>query len=107
MNRLEDYASKCAVLRQIMSNKAQKYSVINAVQNIATVVVSSFLLFIGFSGTETIHKHVSKLVEVEVTSVGFGFNILVFSLFVLAILHLVFHFGKKQSDAERAIVFFN
>lgn len=105
MNRLEDYANKCSVLRQIMSNKAQKYRKINAAQNFATVVVSSFLLFIGFSGTETIYKYVSKIIEVEATSVGFGFNILVFSLFLLGTLHLVFHFGKKQADAERAIVF--
>lgn len=88
-----------------MSNKAHNFRTINAVQNIATVVVSSFLLFIGFSGTETIHKYVSKVIEIEPSTVGFGFNILVFFLFVLAILHLVFHFGKKQSDAERAIVF--
>lgn len=105
MSRLEEYVSKSAVLRQIMSNKAQKFRTINAAQNIATVVVSSFLLFMGFSGTETIHKYVSKVIDIEPTSVGFGFNLLVFSLFVLAILHLVFQFGKKQSDAERAIVF--
>lgn len=88
-----------------MSNKAQKYRHINASQNIATVVVSSFLLFMGFSGTETIHQYVSTFVDVETTSIGFGFNILVFFLFVLATLHLVFQFGKKQFDAERAIVF--
>tara|TARA_R110001606_G_scaffold397010_2_gene572342 strand:+ start:6054 stop:7151 length:1098 start_codon:yes stop_codon:yes gene_type:complete len=105
MNRLEDYAYKCALLRKIMSNKAYFFRKVNAIQNLATVVVSSFLLFIGFSGTKTIHENLSKIIEIELTSVEFGFNLFVFFIFLLAILHLVFHFGKKQSDAERAIVF--
>jgi hypothetical protein len=104
MERLKGYAKKCHILRQIMSNKAQKYRHINAAQNMATVVVSSFLLFIGFSGTEKIQTYINWFVAVDSLKIEFAFNVMVFVLFVVAILHLVFQFGRKQADAERAIV---
>lgn len=104
MDRVGDYLNKCRILRQIQSNKAQKYRVINAAQNIATVVVSSFLTFIGFSGTEKVQTYIEWFMVADRLKVEFAFNLLVFALFVLAILHLVFQFGKKQADAERAIV---
>jgi len=87
-----------------MSNKAQKYRRINAAQNVATVVVSSFLLFIGFSGTGKVQAYLNWFVAVDSLKVEFAFNFMVFVLFVVAILHLVFQFGRKQADAEQAIV---
>src|SRR5258708_2910275 len=58
-SRVEDYLSKSTILKQIMSNKARRYRNINAAQNIATVAVSSLLLFFGFSGLEKIRTYVS------------------------------------------------
>jgi hypothetical protein len=104
LQRTKDYGHKCHILRQIQSNKARRFRRINAAQNIATVVVSSFLAFIGFSGIDKITTYLNWVGVVDRVKVEFAFNTLVFVLFVLAILHLVFQFGKKQSDAERAIV---
>ena len=104
MDRLESYKHKCQILRQIQSNKALQFRTINAAQNIAVVVVSSFLMFIGFSGQEKIYKYVNWVAPMSLDKVEFLFNFLVFVLFVLAILHLVFRFGEKQAQSERAIV---
>lgn len=87
-----------------MSNRARFFARINAAQNITTVVLTSFLGFIGFSGTEKVQTYLNWIVEADKIKVEFAFNIVVFGLFVVATLHLVFHFGKKQSDAEQAIV---
>jgi len=104
MDRIREYGHKCQVLRQIMSNKAGKYRKINAAQNISTVVLTSFLGFIGFSGTDKVQTYLNWFFVADKLKVEFAFNVLVFGLFVLATLHLVFHFGKKQADAEQAIV---
>ncbi len=58
----------------------------------------------GFSGLETITKYANWIVVVQQDTVGLVFNLLVFFLFVLVILHLVFRFGQKQAHSERAIV---
>lgn len=104
MERILGYVHKCRILRQIQSNKARKYGLINTWQNIATVVVSAFLTFIGFSGIDKIHTYLNWAIAVDRPKVEFAFNFLVFILFVLVILHLVFQFGRKQAQSERAIV---
>lgn len=104
MARIAAYAKKCRVLRQIQSNKAKRYRRINTAQNVATVTVSSFLTFIGLSGIQKIHTYANWLVAIKEPQVEFAFNLLVFILFVLVILHLVFQIGRKQSESERAIV---
>ena len=104
MDRIRDYGYKSRVLRQIMSDRARFYACINAAQNITTVVLTSFLGFIGFSGTEKVQLYLNWIIAADKLKVEFAFNIIVFGIFVVATLHLVFHFGKKQSDAEQAIV---
>ena len=104
MDRLLEYSHKCKILRQIQSNKARKYRRINNIQNLLTVIISAFITFIGFSGITKISEYVNWIVTSDVEKVQFAFNLLVFFLFVLVILHLVFQFGKKQSESERAIV---
>lgn len=104
LERLADYAKKLRVIRQIMSNKARRYASINTAANLATVVISSLLTFIGFSGLSKIQAYVSLITPIEQDTVELVFNLLVFLLFVLLVLHLVFRFGSKQADAERAIV---
>ena len=59
MERLLEYSNKCKILRQIQSNKANRYKSINTFQNVVTVVVSSFITFIGFSGTTQIHSYLN------------------------------------------------
>lgn len=102
-SRAETYLKKCDILKQIMSNKARSYRKINAWQNGLTVVVSSLLLFIGFSGLEKIATYVSWVYPIKETAAELGFNFLVFLLFVIGILHLVFHFSQKQSAAEKGV----
>ncbi|MEO6667657.1 MAG: hypothetical protein ABIO65_12925, partial [Nitrospiria bacterium] len=55
-------------------------------------------------GSDKVQTYLNWIIDADKLKVEFAFNILVFGLFVLATLHLVFHFGKKQSDAEQAIV---
>jgi uncharacterized protein len=107
MDRIREYGHKCQVLRQIMSNKANRYRKINDIQNASTVVLTSFLGFIAFSGTDKVQTYLNWIFvtsKPDKPQAEFAFNVLVFGLFVLATLHLVFHFGKKQTDAEQAIV---
>lgn len=86
-----------------MSNKARRYRAINATQNIATVGVSSLLLFVGFSGIEKVRIYLSWIHPVGKDGTELGFNLLVFSLFVIGTLHLVFRFPEKQSQVEKAV----
>jgi hypothetical protein len=102
-SRIEDYLKKAILLKQIMSNKARRYRTINAAQNIATVAVSSLLLFIGFSGFDKITLYISWVHPVTREGAELAFNLLVFALFVVGVLHLVFRFPEKQSSAEKGI----
>ncbi|WP_186464911.1 nucleotidyltransferase family protein [Azospirillum brasilense] len=102
-SRVEDYLRKSVILKQIMSNKAKTYRAINAAQNVATVAVSSLLLFFGFSGLDKVQKYVSWVHPISADATEFGFNLFVFLLFVVGVLHLVFRFSEKQSRAEAAV----
>lgn len=102
-SRIEDYLKKSVILKQIMSNKARLYRKINAAQNIATVAVSSLLLFVGFSGLDKITKYISWAHPVTRDGAELAFNLLVFALFVVGVLHLVFRFPEKQSSSEKGI----
>ncbi|WP_145962713.1 nucleotidyltransferase family protein [Rhizobium phaseoli] len=102
-SRIEDYMKKVVILKQIMSNKARRYQKINAAQNIATVVVSSLLLFFGFSGIDKIQQYVSWVGPISKDFTEFFFNISMFLLFVIGTLHLVFRFPDKQSQSEKAV----
>ena len=102
-SRIEDYLRKSAMLKQIMSNKARRYRRINAAQNIATVGVSALLLFIGFSGLAKIQSWITPVYEMTESATELSFNLLVFVLFVIGVLHLVFQFPDKQSRAEKAV----
>lgn len=102
-SRIEDYLRKSIVLRQIMSNQSRRFSRINAAQSITTVVVSSALLFLGFSGLDKMAIWISWVYPVSKDVVELGFNGLVFDLFVVATLHLVFQFPTKQAKAEQSV----
>jgi uncharacterized protein len=102
-SRLSDYVNKITVIRQIMSNKSRVFRVINATQSTITVVVSSLLLFMGFSGLPKIQQWISWIIPVSQDVTEFIFNTLVFILFVIGTLHLVFRFSEKQAKADQAI----
>jgi uncharacterized protein len=102
-SRIEDYRTKAILLKQIMSNKARRYRAVNAAQNIATVAVSSLLLFMGFSGLDKITKYASWIHPITGDGAELAFNLLVFGLFVVGVLHLVFRFPAKQNSAEKGI----
>ena len=102
-SRTEEYLKKAILLKQIMSNKARRYRAINAAQNFATVAVSSLLLFVGFSGLGKIQKYISWVHPITHDGAELAFNLLVFALFVVGVLHLVFRFSEKQSSAEKGV----
>lgn len=102
-SRIEDYFKKALLLKQIMSNKARRLRAINAAQNIATVAVSSLLLFVGFSGLDKITKYISWVHPVTRDGAELAFNMLVFALFVVGVLHLVFRFPEKQASSEKGV----
>lgn len=104
IERVREYHHKLQILRQIMSNKAGLNRAINTGANIATVVVSSSLTFMGFSGLPNIRRYLGLFVVATPDAVEFAFNLLILLLFILVMLHLVFRFGAKQSEAERAVV---
>lgn len=104
LDEIADYSHKARILRQIQSNKAYRFGRINTAQNIATVVVSAFVTFAGFSGIEKIQAYLGGASTASEPRVEFLFNLMVFVLFVLVILHLVFHFNKRQAEAESAVV---
>lgn len=103
MERIFEYKHKAEVLRQIHSDRAKRYNCINSTQSIITVVVSGFITFIGFYGIEKL-RILLNLSQEQDGLFEFIFNFLIFLLFVNVILHLVFHFSKKQADSNRAIV---
>ncbi|HRX95815.1 MAG TPA: nucleotidyltransferase family protein [Bacteroidales bacterium] len=104
MERIIEYKHKSKILRQIHSNKARFYRKINNGQSIITVIVSSFITFMGFYGISNLHVLINKVVNIDISVFEFLFNLFVFILFVNVILHLVFYFNKKQNEAEKAIV---
>lgn len=104
MEQIAEYGYKATVLRQIMSNKARKYRRLNNIQNGITVVLTSFLGFMGFTGMDKVQTYLSWFMAADKLKVEFAFNLLIFGLFLMATLHLVFHFGRKETSADNAIV---
>lgn len=107
--RLVDYKHKCTVIKQIQSKKALRYKKINTVQNVITISISAFITFLGFSGKDMFFGFFFKLFNVDNSSsmsetyIEFIYNTLVFILFFETILHLIFQFGNKQYESEKAI----
>jgi hypothetical protein len=104
IERIREYHHKLQILRQIMSNKAARNHKVNTSANIATVVVSSFLTFMGFSGLPNIQRYMALFLVATPDAVEFVFNFLILLLFILVMLHLVFRFGVRESEADRAVV---
>lgn len=86
-----------------MSNRARFYKRINTIQNLATVVISTAFLFVGFSGYDKLTEYAGWIKNIPEKKMEFGFNVLVLSLFILGTLHLVFRFSEKQTRAEHAV----
>jgi uncharacterized protein len=104
LDEIGDYSHKARILRQIQSNKARSYGRINTVHSVATVVVSALVTFLGFAGMAKLQTYLGGSGAITISAIEVIFNLTVFALFVLVILHLVFHFNKRQADAEAAVV---
>ena len=104
METINDYRHSAKIARQIFSDKANKYRIINTTQSILTIVVSSLITFIGFYGLDRLNILLNIQNQQGKNIIEFIFNFSIFLLFVIVIFHLVFQFSKKQSDANRAIV---
>lgn len=104
-NRLNEYHHKCDVLKQIQSEKALFYRRINNFQNFLVVIVSALITFIGFSGIESIQQYVILMsgITLNLDKIQLIYNLSVFVLFAVTIFHLVFQFGAKQTQAEKAV----
>lgn len=106
IERLIEYKQKCKVLKQIQSNKALQFKRINDFQNFVTVFVSGFITFIGFSGIDKIKKYIQLIdsdLIIETQSIQMIYNILVFILFLAVVFYMVFRFGAKQTESEKAV----
>jgi|GEM_PF-110898 len=101
--RAQEYLRKTIILKQIMSNKARRYRRINAAQNITTVTVSSFLLFVGFYGIDKAATYLSRIYPTTRDEAELLYMLFLFVLFVIGTLHLVFRFPAKQSAVEKAV----
>jgi hypothetical protein len=104
MERIYDYINKAEILRQIHSDKANKYRYYNTVQNIITIAVSSLITFIGFYGLDKLSILLNMQTSLDKSILEIAFNISVFILFVNVIFHLVFQYSKKEANENRAIV---
>lgn len=104
MERLLEYQKKCKILKQIQSDKAFFLGGWCTFQNIITVLISSFITYIGFSGIDKITKYINWFHIIEIEKVEFIFNLLILALFVNVILYLVFHFERRKAESEKAIV---
>ena len=104
METINDYRHSAKIVRQIFSDKANKYRIINTTQSILTIAVSSLITFIGFYGLDRLNILLNIQNQQGKNIIEFIFNFSIFLLFVIVISHLVFQFSKKQSDANRAIV---
>lgn len=104
-DRMTDYMHKCKTLKQIQSDKALRYRYLNNGQNFITVFVSAFITFIGFSGFEKMKLYIMMIIgkDINIEIIQMINNLLVFALFFVVIFHLVFQFGSKQTDAEKAV----
>ena len=104
-SRLNEYHHKCEVLKQIHSDKALFYRKVNNFQNFLVVIVSALITFIGFSGAEGIQQYIILLSgnKVDLDRIQLIYNLSVFVLFAVTIFHLVFQFGAKQTEAEKAV----
>jgi hypothetical protein len=104
IERIQKYKHKLVVMRQIMSNKAKYYKRINNGMKLATVFVSSLLTFMGFTGNDRLTKYLSLFTNVSNDLVEIIFNLSVFAMFILVILHLVFRFSEQEAESSKAIV---
>jgi hypothetical protein len=104
MNRVIDYLHKSQIQRQIMSNRSQRYGRWHQWQNIALVLSSGIVTFIGFSGNAAVAYYLSYIFPESTESTAqLLLNFVSFLLFMIGILYLVFNFGGKQADAYRAV----
>lgn len=105
MQRMLKYRNKCCVMRQIQSNRAQRYKHINVTMSMCTIIVTGTITFIGFSGVDSISKYVNLLLGKTISPeiILLLYNLSVFVLFLITVLHMVFDFTGKQNEAERAV----
>lgn len=106
VDRLFDYQNKCIVLKQIQSNKVNRYRILGNIQKFLTVFVSAFITFLGFSGTEKVSKYIEEIFRTPVSLILLEliFNSLIFILFLSTLTHLLFQFDNKQKEAEKSII---
>ena len=108
MQRIEEYRKKCEVMKQIESNRANIYRKINTIMNLITIVVSGSITFLGFCGFERVVSILSFFhLQTTEDIVTLFYNVFVFFLFLLTIIHLVWNFNGKQNEAERNIYSFS
>jgi len=101
---LGSYRNKVAVMRQIMSDQARRYHIVNTGAKVLTVVISAGLTFMGFIGPTGVAEYVGLFGAADPKAIGLIFNLLVLGLFILLTSHLVFHFDDKEAERWRAVV---
>ena len=89
-------ATKAKVLRQIMSNKARFYARVNGAQNLLTVVLTSFLGFIGEVAWTKVQIYLGWFMDADKLKGGVGLQS--FGVWFVCIGHLASAFSLAKAN---------
>ncbi len=102
---LEEYKSSCEYLKQICSNKANKYYKYNKFFTTVTIIASIVLSSIAFAGKETILMFYSTLTDNNETNIqgltsgyDIGYNMIVLFIVILSIINILYKFQERSTD---------
>jgi hypothetical protein len=94
---------KCVLLRQIHSQKMDRFQRSDTTLTIGTVVVAAFLAFFGFLGLQKITQITNLIYPLSQDVVELGYNLLVFLVLLFSILNVAFQSKEKAFRHWRAI----
>lgn len=102
---LKGYRSSCEYLKQICSNKANKYSLYNRRITLSTLMITIVLSAIAFANKETIIELCNALFNLHIDNIhdvipiyDFCYNIIVVFILILSVINNVCKFQEKSSD---------
>ncbi len=104
-NNPEELVDDLKVIRTIHSNKARKFSNLNNIYLIITILVAVIVTFIGFSGPENIAEFFNGNNPVEKNKkVEWIMNLMTLSILLITVLAPILRFEKKMNKNNGAVV---
>jgi hypothetical protein len=102
-DRLQAYARRAHLLRQIHSNKGSRAQRWNRYYLVASVVVATVVSVIGFMGTADLASSVSRLTPVSRATIEDLYNLAVLAILVVTLLGLIYRFDERSNRHYRSI----